>query len=148
MLGRGATLSTRATCTSTPRELAILDNTSGILNAMSSSSSSSSLLLVILPREKVEEDNEPALAFYRGLGFDSLFVDRAARRYDTSGFLLQNVRTSKLTMRKVCKQNRRLGNSRRVFDVQENVKTKFSVYGNEAPRPRKNSSSMLCALGT
>lgn len=50
---------------------------------------------------KVEEDNVDALAFYGGVGFDTLFVDRAARRYDTSGFLLQNVRTSKLTMRKV-----------------------------------------------
>lgn len=51
---------------------------------------------------QVEEDNEAALAFYGGMGFNSLFVDRAARRYDTSGFLLQNVRTSKITMRKVC----------------------------------------------
>lgn len=51
--------------------------------------------------KKVEEDNEAALAFYGGKGFHTLFVDRAARRYDTSGFLLQNVRTSKLTMRKV-----------------------------------------------
>lgn len=49
---------------------------------------------------QVEEDNEAGLAFYNGLGFNTLFVDRAARRYDTSGFLLQNVRTSKLTMRK------------------------------------------------
>ncbi|CAM9177010.1 unnamed protein product [Pylaiella littoralis] len=49
---------------------------------------------------QVEEDNEAALAFYGGMGFNSLFVDRAARRYDTSGFLLQNVRTSKITMRK------------------------------------------------
>lgn len=49
---------------------------------------------------QVEEDNEAGLAFYDGLGFNTLFVDRAARRYDTSGFLLQNVRTSKLTMRK------------------------------------------------
>lgn len=52
-------------------------------------------------RTKVEEDNEAALAFYRGKSFKKLFVDKAARRYDTSGFLLQNVRTSKLTMRKV-----------------------------------------------
>lgn len=52
-------------------------------------------------RTKVEEDNEAALAFYGGKGFKKLFVDKAARRYDTSGFLLQNVRTSKLTMRKV-----------------------------------------------
>lgn len=52
--------------------------------------------------EKVEEDNKAALEFYNRLGFKTLFVDRAARRYDTSGFLLQNVRTSKLTMRKVC----------------------------------------------
>ncbi|CAM9892743.1 unnamed protein product [Ectocarpus sp. 8 AP-2014] len=49
---------------------------------------------------QVEEDNEAALAFYGGKGFKKLFVDKAARRYDTSGFLLQNVRTSKLTMRK------------------------------------------------
>ena len=45
-----------------------------------------------------------ALAFYGGMGFNTLFVDKAARRYDTSGFLLQNVRTSKLTMRKVSQQ--------------------------------------------
>lgn len=55
--------------------------------------------LLLIPQ--VEEDNQGALAFYTGMGFDRLFVDRAARRYDTSGFLLQNVRTSKLTMRKV-----------------------------------------------
>lgn len=55
----------------------------------------------------MEEDNAEALAFYGRMGFNTLFVDKAARRYDTSGFLLQNVRTSKLTMRKVCPQ--RLG---------------------------------------
>lgn len=52
----------------------------------------------------MEEDNEAALSFYEGMGFVPLFVDRAARRYDTSGFLLQNVRTSKVTMRKVKRQ--------------------------------------------
>jgi ribosomal protein S18 acetylase RimI-like enzyme len=49
---------------------------------------------------QVEEDNESAIRFYERLGFAQLFVDRAARRYDTSGFLLTNVRTSKVTMRK------------------------------------------------
>lgn len=45
--------------------------------------------------------NADALAFYKSRGFESLFIDRGARRYDTSGFLLQNVLTSKITMRKV-----------------------------------------------
>ncbi|CAM9363437.1 unnamed protein product [Discosporangium mesarthrocarpum] len=50
---------------------------------------------------QVEEDNVGAIRFYTRLGFHKLFVDRAARRYDTSGFLLQNVRTSKITMVKM-----------------------------------------------
>eukprot|EP00611_Tribonema_gayanum_P029795 TRINITY_DN807_c0_g1_i2.p2 TRINITY_DN807_c0_g1~~TRINITY_DN807_c0_g1_i2.p2 ORF type:complete len:141 (-),score=36.08 TRINITY_DN807_c0_g1_i2:214-636(-) len=54
---------------------------------------------------QVEEDNAGARAFYQRMGFDTLFVDRAARRYDTSGFLLQNVRCSKLTLRKLLPQS-------------------------------------------
>ncbi|CAM9153596.1 unnamed protein product [Chrysoparadoxa australica] len=49
---------------------------------------------------QVEEDNVEATQFYTRLMFQTMFIDRAARRYDTSGFLLQNVRTSKITMRK------------------------------------------------
>ncbi|CAM9114938.1 unnamed protein product [Phaeothamnion confervicola] len=50
---------------------------------------------------QVEEDNYVARDFYHRLGFVALFVDRTARRYDTSGFLLQNVRCAKMTLRKV-----------------------------------------------
>jgi ribosomal protein S18 acetylase RimI-like enzyme len=50
---------------------------------------------------QVEDDNVNAKAFYEKQGFHILFMDRAARRYDTSGFLLQNVRCTKITLRKV-----------------------------------------------
>jgi GNAT superfamily N-acetyltransferase len=50
---------------------------------------------------QVEDDNVNAKAFYEKQGFDTLFMDRAARRYDTTGFLLQNVRCTKITLRKV-----------------------------------------------
>lgn len=50
---------------------------------------------------QVEEDNDLAREFYQARGFEALFADPAARRYDTSGFLLNNVRCTKLTLRKV-----------------------------------------------
>mmetsp|Transcript_57535 Transcript_57535/g.130367 ORF Transcript_57535/g.130367 Transcript_57535/m.130367 type:complete len:270 (-) Transcript_57535:235-1044(-) len=49
---------------------------------------------------QVEEDNERARTFYAARDYDELFCDRAARRYDASGIFLQNVRTSRLTLRK------------------------------------------------
>jgi len=53
---------------------------------------------------QVEELNSSARKFYKTLGYNELFVDRAARRYDTSGFFLRNVRTSKICMQKYVNQ--------------------------------------------
>lgn len=50
---------------------------------------------------QVEEDNPSALSFYEKRGYQNLFQDPACRRYDTSGFLLKQVRTTKICMRKV-----------------------------------------------
>lgn len=49
---------------------------------------------------QVEEDNREARALYQALGYRELFTDRTARRYDTSGFFLRNVRTAKTTLSK------------------------------------------------
>lgn len=58
-------------------------------------------MFVWVIRGQVEEDNDDALRFYRRMDFQTVFVDKGARRYDTGGVLLQNVRCTKLTMRKV-----------------------------------------------
>jgi len=49
---------------------------------------------------QVEEDNVGGLRFYEKLGFEALFADPSCRRYDTSGVFLQQVRTTKICMRK------------------------------------------------
>jgi len=55
---------------------------------------------------QVEEDNERARTFYAARGYDDVYCDRAARRYDASGLFLSNVRTSRLTLRKVLSGDR------------------------------------------
>ena len=47
---------------------------------------------------QVEADNDSARRFYENLGYQELFRDRAARKYDASGLFLRNVRTSRITM--------------------------------------------------
>jgi len=49
---------------------------------------------------QVEEDNIGGQRFYEKLGFEALFADPSCRRYDTSGIFLQQVRTTKICMRK------------------------------------------------
>eukprot|EP00978_Attheya_sp_CCMP212_P018417 scaffold50392_cov52-Attheya_sp.AAC.3 len=49
---------------------------------------------------QVEEDNPLALQFYEKRGYASLFADPSCRRFDTSGIFLQQVRTTKICMRK------------------------------------------------
>jgi len=49
---------------------------------------------------EVEEENLLAQKFYERRGYKVLFSDPASRRYDTSGFLLQKVRTTKICYRK------------------------------------------------
>merc|ERR1712161_131260 len=49
---------------------------------------------------EVEEENLLAQNFYERRGYKALFSDPASRRYDTSGFLLQKVRTTKICYRK------------------------------------------------
>ena len=50
---------------------------------------------------QVEDDNKLARSFYEKRGYVALFADPACRRFDTSGFLLRKVPTTKVAMRKV-----------------------------------------------
>jgi ribosomal protein S18 acetylase RimI-like enzyme len=49
---------------------------------------------------EVEDDNHNALAFYQKRGYDILFADKTARRYDVSGLWLQQKRCTRLVLRK------------------------------------------------
>jgi GNAT superfamily N-acetyltransferase len=49
---------------------------------------------------EVEEENRMAQGFYQKRGYQALFSDPTGRRYDTSGFILANVRTTKICYRK------------------------------------------------
>lgn len=49
---------------------------------------------------EVEEENEAAQAFYEKRSYTALYSDPSSRRYDTSGLLLNNVRTTKICYRK------------------------------------------------
>ena len=49
---------------------------------------------------QVEEDNIGGQRFYEKLGFETLFADPSCRRYDTNGIFLQQVRATKICMRK------------------------------------------------
>jgi len=49
---------------------------------------------------EVEEENEAAQGFYEKREYVALFADPTSRRYDTSGLLLNNVRTTKICYRK------------------------------------------------
>lgn len=55
---------------------------------------------------EVEEDNTTAQRFYEKRGYDALFADPTSRRYDTSGFFLQSVRTTKICYRKSLEKSR------------------------------------------
>lgn len=49
---------------------------------------------------EVEEENIAAQKFYEKRGYIALFADPTSRRYDTSGFVLKNERTTKICYRK------------------------------------------------
>lgn len=49
---------------------------------------------------EVEDDNESAIAFYKKRGYEVLFADTTARRYDVNGLFLQQKRCTRLVMRK------------------------------------------------
>jgi GNAT superfamily N-acetyltransferase len=49
---------------------------------------------------EVEDDNHRALAFYQKRGYNVLFADKTARRYDVSGLWLQQKRCTRLVLRK------------------------------------------------
>jgi GNAT superfamily N-acetyltransferase len=49
---------------------------------------------------EVEDDNYRALAFYQKRGYNVLFADKTARRYDVSGLWLQQKRCTRLVLRK------------------------------------------------
>jgi len=54
---------------------------------------------------QVEEDNPNAISFYQKRGYQTLYADKSARRFDTSGLLLRQVRSTKVCMRKSLNQN-------------------------------------------
>lgn len=49
---------------------------------------------------EVESDNINALQFYKKRGFEELFEDPAGRRYDTTGFILRQLRCRRIVLRK------------------------------------------------
>lgn len=49
---------------------------------------------------EVEEENEAAQTFYEKRAYKALYTDPSSRRFDTSGLLLSNVRTTKICYRK------------------------------------------------
>lgn len=49
---------------------------------------------------EVEDENEAAQTFYEKRAYTALYSDPSSRRYDTSGLLLSNVRTTKICYRK------------------------------------------------
>jgi len=49
---------------------------------------------------EVEEENEAAQRFYEKRSYVAMYSDPSSRRYDTSGLLLNNVRTTKICYRK------------------------------------------------
>ncbi len=49
---------------------------------------------------EVEEENEVAQSFYEKRGYVALYADPSSRRYDTSGVILRDVRTTKICYRK------------------------------------------------
>jgi len=55
---------------------------------------------------QVEQDNPSAQLFYEKRGYDVLFADPACRRFDTTGFILRQVPTTKVAMRKDFSKNR------------------------------------------
>jgi len=54
---------------------------------------------------QVEDDNQYALRFYEKLGYKVVYADPTTRRYDTSGFFLKQVRSTKISMRKFLGSN-------------------------------------------
>eukprot|EP00551_Chaetoceros_affinis_P010553 CAMPEP_0203667956 /NCGR_PEP_ID=MMETSP0090-20130426/4681_1 /ASSEMBLY_ACC=CAM_ASM_001088 /TAXON_ID=426623 /ORGANISM="Chaetoceros affinis, Strain CCMP159" /LENGTH=465 /DNA_ID=CAMNT_0050532255 /DNA_START=117 /DNA_END=1514 /DNA_ORIENTATION=+ len=54
---------------------------------------------------EVEEENELAQKFYEKRGYVALYADPSSRRYDTSGIILRDVRTTKICYRKDLKKN-------------------------------------------
>ena len=49
---------------------------------------------------QVEEDNIGGIRFYERLGFETVFLDPACRRYDTNGLVLRQMPITKIAMRK------------------------------------------------
>jgi len=64
---------------------------------------------------EVEEENVLAQKFYEKKGYIALFADPSSRRYDTSGLLLSNVRTTKICYRKDLTQKRASSASKDVY---------------------------------
>ena len=60
---------------------------------------------------EVEDDNEQAKDFYRKRGYDIVYTDHTARRYDLSGLWLREVRCRRLVMRKQLQKPEAVQNS-------------------------------------
>lgn len=65
---------------------------------------------------EVEEENILAQQFYEKKGYVALFSDPSSRRYDTSGLLLSNVRTTKICYRKDLTQKRAANAAKDIYD--------------------------------
>ena len=49
---------------------------------------------------QVEEDNKNAIEFYEKRGYKTLYADKTAKRFDTTGLFLRKVRSTKIFMKK------------------------------------------------
>lgn len=57
---------------------------------------------------EVEEENQNAQRFYENRGYIALFSDPTSRRFDASGIILRNERTTKICYRKDLSQNKKV----------------------------------------
>lgn len=53
---------------------------------------------------QVEEDNKRAISFYLKRNYETIYSDPTTRRYDTNGLFLRNLRSTKITMKKILQQ--------------------------------------------
>lgn len=83
---------------------------------------------------EVEEENELAQKFYEKRGYVKLYSDPSARRFDTSGIILKDVRTTKICYRKEIQLKSNLfdsvgGSGGGFFDIPFFAKFKNAISG-------------------
>lgn len=94
-------------------------------NTIVSSWNASEILL------QVEDDNTKAIEFYLKRGWKEIFADPTTKRYDTNGFFLREIRSTKVCMRKsLIKERAKVGGgsvSNMAKDFVESISNLFFV---------------------